>query len=49
MGENASKAAEKIRDVAAELLDVYAQREVKKALSLNMIVRNFSNSLQPFL
>ena len=24
------KAAEKIRDVAAELLDVYAQREVKK-------------------
>ena len=30
MGENASKAAEKLRDVAAELLDVYAQREVKK-------------------
>ena len=30
MGENPSKAAEKIRDVAAELLDVYAQREVKK-------------------
>ena len=29
-GRNASKAAEKIRDVAAELPDVYAQREVKK-------------------
>ena len=43
------KSRRKIRDVAAELLDVYAQREVKKALSLNMIVRNFSNSLQPFL
>lgn len=43
------KAAEKIRDVAAELLDVYAQREVKKALNLNMIVRNSSNLLQPSL
>ena len=43
------KAAEKIRDVAAELLDVYAQRERRKALPLNMIVKNFNNFPQPFL
>lgn len=32
------KAAEKIRDVAAELLDVYSQREVQKALLFITIV-----------
>lgn len=38
----------KIRDVAAELLDVYAQREVKKALNLNDRHEEFRpNSLQP--
>ena len=48
-GRKRVKSRRKIRDVAAELLDVYAQREVKKALNLNMIVRNSSNSLQPSL
>ncbi len=32
-GKARSKAAEKIRDVAAELLDVYAEREVKKGFA----------------
>lgn len=43
------KAIEKIRDVAAELLDVYAQREVKKALHFNMIKKNLNNLLPRFL
>ena len=33
-GKARSKAAEKIRDVAAELLDVYAQREAQKGFSV---------------
>ena len=34
------KAAEKVRDVAAQLLDIYAQRAVKPALPLNMIANS---------
>ncbi len=38
------KAAEKVRDVAAELLDIYAQRAAKRASRLNTIVSSISCS-----
>lgn len=38
------KAAEKVRDVAAELLDIYAQRAAKEGLPLSMIVSSISYS-----
>ncbi len=43
-GHARQKAAEKVRDVAAELLDIYAQRAAKRASRLNTIVSSISCS-----
>lgn len=42
------KAAEKVRDVAAELLDVYAQREVKTGFTFKMDKEQYQSFRQSF-
>ncbi len=42
------KAAEKVRDVAAELLDVYAQREVKTGFAFKMDKEQYQSFRQSF-